>query len=145
MIVNFLCKPKWCFAKKCRCETPFPAPGQGSVRTCTRAVTSCPKESMSWPLVQTDAVQLLSASVRAEGKDRKVRPVLLEELLGHLLVWPGEGSFVARNSADSLNQLPNTRCWSSEGDNRSRDGVRASVPERSLYSPRLHMNLRSTP
>lgn len=50
---------------------------QGSVRTCTRAVTSCPEERMSWLLVQTDAVQPLFTSAWAEGKDERVRWVLL--------------------------------------------------------------------
>lgn len=80
---------------------------------------------MSWLLVQTDAALLLSASVRAEGKDEKVRWVLLE-----LLVCPGEGSFVARNSA--AHQTVSPPGWSSQEDHRSNNGHRVSVPEGSL-------------
>jgi hypothetical protein len=76
--VNFLWKTnRSSLHRSGPCETPFPAPGQGSVRTCTHAVTSCSEDSLSWLLVQTDAVQLLSTSIRAEGKDERVKWVLL--------------------------------------------------------------------
>lgn len=79
---------------------------------------------MSWLLDQTDAVQLLSASVRAEGKDANVRSDAPgRDLLGHLLVWPEEGSFVLSNSADPETNSPTG--WVSEEDNMSRNGIRS--------------------
>lgn len=107
MIVNFLWETNQNNLQRSgTCETPFPAPGQGSVRTFTHAVTSCSKDSLSWLLVQTNAVRLLSTSVRAEGKDERVRRVLPGGTYWPSLSVAWRRQLCGQKFSRSLDQLP---------------------------------------